>query len=113
MSPSKPKTKAPNHLTAATQRWWEGVASEYELESHHLKLLTAAAESWDRGQEAREILAAEGLCTTDRFGQRRAHPAAAIERDAKGLFARLVRELGLDVDGPGENRPPRIGGHRY
>ncbi len=113
MSPTKGKTQSPKHLKAATRRWWESVVGEYQLESHHLKLLTAAAECWDRAQQAREILVAEGLCTTDRFGQRRAHPAAAIERDAKGLFARLVRELGLDVEGPSESRPPRIGGQQY
>jgi P27 family predicted phage terminase small subunit len=111
MSATKP-TKAPIYLTPATRRWWETIAAEYELEPHHLKLLTAAAESWDRAQEARKILAAEGLCTTDRFGQRRAHPAAGIERDAKGLFARLLRELGLDVSTP-DSRPPRVGGAKY
>jgi phage terminase small subunit len=113
MSTTKPKMKAPSHLKPPTRRWVDSIVSEYELESHHLKLLVAAAEAWDRGQEARAILADEGLCTTDRFGQRRAHPAAGIERDAKGLFARLIRELGLDVDGPGDCRPPRIGGGKW
>lgn len=62
-------------------------------------LLQAAAESWDRIQEAREILAREGSIVTDRYGKPKAHPAVGIERDARVVFARLVRELELDVEG--------------
>lgn len=107
-----PKSKAPKHLQPATRLWFDEIVAAYELESHHSKLLVAAAESWDRGQEARKILADEGLCVTDRFGQRRAHPMANVERDMKGLFSRLIRELALDVEPP-ESRPPRLGGHKY
>lgn len=112
MSATKP-TKAPMHLKPATRRWFDGVIAGYELEPHHLKLLLAAAESWDRADDARRILATEGLCITDRFNQRRAHPMVNVERDMKGLFARLVRELGLDIEGPADSRPPRLGGQEY
>jgi len=98
----------PKHLRAPTRRWWSEVVGEYELEPHHLRLLTLAAEAWDRGEEARKVLAKEGLIYTDRFGQPKARPEVAIERDSRIAFARMLRELALDVAPPEESRPPAI-----
>ncbi len=107
-----PKSKAPKHLQSETRQWFDEIVASYELESHHVKLLVAAAESWDRATQARKILADEGICVTDRFGQRRAHPMVNVERDMKGLFSRLIRELALDIEPP-DSRPPRLGGQKY
>ena len=105
--------KAPRHLNPATRKWWESVVAEYELEPHHVRLLTLAGEAWDRCVEAREALAANGLTFTDRHGSPRARPEVGIERDARIAFARLLRELGLDVLPPSESRPPTIAANAY
>jgi P27 family predicted phage terminase small subunit len=97
----------PTHLHEGTATWWEAVVEEYELEDHHLKLLTLAAETWDRCREARETLAEEGTYYNDRFGQPKAHPAVAVERDSRIAFARLMRELDLDGD---PLPPPKLPG---
>lgn len=102
--------KAPEHLQATTAAWWLTTIDEYALEEHHVKLLTLAAEAWDRTQQAREALAEFGLTFTDRFGQPRSRPEVAIERDNRLAFARLIRELALDVDEPEASRPPAIVG---
>jgi P27 family predicted phage terminase small subunit len=107
------KMKAPRHLQPATRRWWASVVSEYELDPHHVRLLTLAGEAWDRGQQAREALAVNGLTFTDRHGAPRARPEVAIERDSRIAFARLLRELGLDVQPPSETRPVAIVGNAY
>jgi phage terminase small subunit len=86
------------------------VLSDYVLESHHVRLLVLACETWDRGQDARQALAEHGTTYVDRFGQPRARPEVAIERDARIAFARLVRELALDVEEPGDAKPPTIRG---
>jgi hypothetical protein len=87
------------------------VVADFDLDPHHLRLLRLACEAWDRGQEAREALAEHGSIYEDRFGQPRARPEVAIERDARISFARMLRELALDVDGPAEDgRPPRLTG---
>lgn len=104
---SKPALKPPKHLRPETAAWWLSVADAFALEAHHLRLLTLAGEAWDRGQEAREMVAAAGPYFTDRFGQPKAHPALAVERDSRLSFARLLRELALDVDPP-ESRPPGL-----
>lgn len=102
--------KPPKHLKAGTRKWWATVVREYELEEHHLRLLTLAAEAWDRCEQARKALAKHGLTYNDRFHQPRARPEVAIERDSRIAFARLLRELDLDVEpsrSPG--RPPGLG----
>lgn len=111
----KAKTpKAPAHLSDPTRAWWRSVVRDYALEPHHMRLLQAAAECWDRLQEARELLARDGLVIEGREGGMRPHPAAAIERDSRIAFARLVRELDLDVEPPAAaaRRPPPLTSNR-
>ena len=98
--------KPPKHLNRATKRWWRKTVSDFVFEDHHLKLLRLAAEAWDQGQQAREILKTEGLTFLDRFDQPKTRPEVAIERDARLSFARLLRELNLDLDEPETPRPP-------
>ena len=86
------------------------MVEDWTLEDHHVRLLTAAAEAWDRCQQARKRLAKNGLTYTDRFGQPRARPEIGIERDSRLAFSRLIRELDLDAAAPRESgRPPGIG----
>ena len=105
--------KAPKHLRAATRKWFARVIEEYALEPHHTRLLTRAAEAWDRGEQAREAIALHGLVYTDRFGAPRARPEVAVERDCRIGFARLLRELDLDCGAPGQSvRPPALQSNR-
>jgi phage terminase small subunit len=94
----------------STRRWWVSVVATYRLEEHHVRLLTLAGEAWDRAAQAREVLARDGIVVSDRYGAPKAHPAVAIERDARIAFARMVRELDLDGEPTPESRVPRIGG---
>ena len=101
--------KAPQHLRPPTRKWWRSVANDYVLEAHHLRLLTLAAESWDRCCQAREGLAKDGLTFNDRFACPHVRPEVAIERDSRLAFARLLRELDLDIEPPaGPHRPPGL-----
>ena len=97
----------PEHLHPATQKWFAGVLRDFSLEPHHLRLLALAGEAWDRGQQAREVVDRDGMTFDDRFGQPKPRPEIAIERDSRIGFARLLRELALDIDAPAESRPRR------
>ena len=103
------KDNSPQFLRPETRQWWGKVVESYELEPHHVRLLTLAGSAWDRAEEARERVKKDGAYVKDRFGQLRAHPAVAVECDMMVAFARLLRELALDVEQP-ESRPPRAGG---
>ena len=108
---TKKPPRAPKHLSREAREWWVSVRSEYVLEPHHVHLLTMAAEARDRCTEARKALAEHGITFEDRFDQPRARPEVAIERDSRMAFARMVRELALDLDAPAADdimRPPRI-----
>jgi hypothetical protein len=110
-----PLPTAPEHLREATRAWFEAVLSEYELQDHHIRLLTLAADSWDRCQEARESLVENGMTFLDRFGAPHARPEVAIERDSRLAFARLIRELDLDTEAPpspASRRPPALRSNR-
>lgn len=101
---------APKYLRAPTRRWWAEVVQEWNLDEHHVRLLTLAAEAWDRGQQARQVLKREGAYYSDRFDQPKEHPAVAVERDSRIAFARLLRELDLDTEPARETaRIPRRG----
>src|SRR5262245_48261350 len=79
----------------------------------------AGCTAWDRAEEAREILARDGIVIGGRKAAVRPHPAVAIERDARIAFARLVAQLNLDGE-PSEpdpnvraaRRSTRVGGWR-
>jgi P27 family predicted phage terminase small subunit len=87
------------------------VLETFELEEHHIKLLQLACEAWDRAQGARAVVAKQGLTVTNARGDVKAHPLIAVERDARTLFARLIRELDLD-DASVDFRPPALPSNR-
>jgi P27 family predicted phage terminase small subunit len=104
----------PKHLSAAMRSWWQSVTKSFALEPHHLLLLERACCAWDRAEQAREILARDGLIVAGREGGSRPHPAVAIARDAEVNFCRVLRELDLDVSeaAPEMSRPPGLRSNR-
>jgi len=100
---------APEHLSERAQMLWIGTVADNAFGPHQLELLRRALEASDRADEARERLKAEGLTTTDRYGQLKPHPAVNIERDARLAEARLIRDLAIEPGVPEESRPVRIG----
>ena len=81
----------------------------FELEGHHRRLLTLAAEHWDRAAAARLAIADHGLTYVDRFGSPRERPEVKTARDSSIAFARLLRELRLDPNQLAEDqRVPRL-----
>ena len=106
------KSSAPAHLSEPMKRFYRKIERSYVLVDHHLRLLAAACEAFDRKTEARELLEAEGLTIENRHGEKRPHPAVGIERDSAIRFARMLREIGLSDEPADNSRPPRLRG-RY
>ena len=104
----------PLHLSVEAADWWRQTVAAYELEPHHLKLLEAAADAWDRLVAARAEVLRDGLTVEGMHGKRQ-NPAVGIERDARLAFSRIVRELDLDEPMPAPMpymRPPALRSNR-
>jgi phage terminase small subunit len=95
----------PKGLTPAARRFWRETVGAFELEPHHLSLLEQAARTLDVIAEAEAAIERDGAFVSGRFGVR-SHPAAVIRDRNRLAFARLVRELGLDLEAPATSRPP-------
>jgi P27 family predicted phage terminase small subunit len=106
MTPKTPP--APSRLSVEAKKWWTKFVAEWSLDDAGLLILESALESFDRMRAAQAIIATEGIVLTDRFGQKKQHPATLIERDSKAAMARDLKALNLDLeplrDAPG--RPP-------
>jgi phage terminase small subunit len=106
-----PRVVAPRHLSSRSKRLYRELVRDYALdrEPHALETLKLACEALDRCEQARQVLAAEGAFVSNRFGERRVHPAVAVERDSRLAALRALRELSLDGVDAADVRPPRIG----
>ncbi|MCI1191609.1 hypothetical protein MOJ79_07125 [Calidifontimicrobium sp. SYSU G02091] len=99
-SRSKPRTvdlaKPPEHLSPESRELWRRLLDDYHLDdAAGLALVRAACEAFDRAEGARRLIAAEGATLRDRFSQLKAHPAVAVERDARGQLIAAVRAMRL------------------
>jgi P27 family predicted phage terminase small subunit len=83
-------------LSARGKALWKSVVARFALEVEHLAVLRTTLEAADRCDQARAQLARDGIVTTGARGGLVAHPAVAIERDARIAVLRGFRQLGLD-----------------
>ena len=78
-----------------------------------MRLLTLACEAYDSAADAREVFRHEGKVYIDRFDQPKPRPEVTIQRDLAIGFARMLRELDLDVAGQTDRaRPPALTSNR-
>lgn len=98
--------RAPSDLQKPTREWFAHVVKTFELQEHHVRLLTLACRAWDRAEQARAAITKHGLTFSDRYGAPKPRPEVNIERDSRAGFARMVRELGLDLAEAESPRPP-------
>src|SRR5262245_51484288 len=97
---------APAHLKPATKVWFDGICKAFELESHHMRILQIAAESWDAYETAREAIAQHGMTFVNvKHGDVKPRPEVAIMQNSRIAFLRALRELNLDVAPPETPRP--------
>ena len=88
--------KPPAHLGKTGTRLWTQVLGTYTFSDTELPILDILCTSSDRIAEARDLIASEGICVTDRFGGSKQHPATLIEKDASARLIAAYKALGLD-----------------
>jgi hypothetical protein len=104
--------KPPKGLRPASRRLWKATIAAYSCEPHHLAILEAACRELDRAERAEVMIASDDEYMRDRYGGWKAHPALAVARSSRLAAARLLRELGLDLDDEAV-RLPRSGSYRH
>ena len=91
----------PAHLSECAARIWRDVGPQYIRNSGRRALFQSALEALDRADQARLLIAAEGLTsTTEGTGALHVHPAAKVEAEARRQFAKLWSDLGLQLADP-------------
>ncbi len=99
--------KPPKTLSLPAKRLWKQLQAEYAIvDAAGVDLLNDLAQFYDRREEARAIIRAEGATVKDRFGQVQAHPATRIERDSSAAMGRILKLLNFDLE-PQHDRPGR------
>lgn len=92
----KKNDAVPRHLKAGARAMWKQLLADYEIsDSAGKALLLAACEARQRAEEARIAIAKSGAVVTDRFGQEKASPWCAIERDSRASMISALRALRL------------------
>lgn len=91
------RPKAPRHLSAEMRRFWGRILADFELGDDALVILRTACEQFDLAQRARVEIERDGITLNGRR-----HPATDVQKTATGLFLRALRQLGLDVEAPGQ-----------
>jgi phage terminase small subunit len=103
------QSMAPSHLKPTTRAWFDQVCKDFELESHHEKILTICAEAWDAYCDARDAIAQHGMTFVNvKHGDVKPRPEVAIMQNSRIAFLRALRELNLDVAPPETSRPSRL-----
>jgi P27 family predicted phage terminase small subunit len=89
---------APRHLSRAARDLFTSISRRFVMEPHDLAVLTKALEAWDRAEQARTRIDADGLMVTSRLGEQKPHPLLGIERDSRTAFLAGMRQLNLDYE---------------
>ncbi len=96
----KRKISAPSDLSEESLQLWEILTTQYHIEDPGGQaILITALRAHDRARQAQALIQADGLVLVDRWNQKKIHPAAAVERDARSQFLMALKALGLDIEG--------------
>jgi phage terminase small subunit len=98
-APQGPATPAKaGQLSAEAAALERQLAEEYGISDRGGEaILRVACEAFDRLRSAQAAIVVDGLTSRDRFGQVRAHPLLAVERDARSQMLAALKQLNLDV----------------
>ena len=105
---NRPRT--PPGLGKDGRKFFKQAVEDFNIERHNLEILKQACKCLDDLSLYEETIESKGRFYTDRYGQPKEHPAVTATRQTRGLFQRLVREIGFNLADQSESRPPRKGG---
>ena len=91
--------EAPGHLSDRSKRLWHELGPVHMRSIGRQALFQAALEALDRAEDARALIATDGLVAkTTSTGALHLHPAVRVERESRTQFAKLWGSLELNWD---------------
>ncbi len=91
--------KPPETFSDRAKALWAAVVPSRARSPGRMALVRSALEALDRADQASALVASQGLTTTTTTtGAIHINPAAKIEREARGQFAKIWEGLGLGWD---------------
>lgn len=106
------KLDIPEGLGEYGSRLWIRLTQEFKItDAAGLALAEQAARCTDRIEEARAIIARDGILSLDRYGSPKAHPLLDVEKCTRTSLVNVLRALNLEtlVTHSGPGRPPGRG----
>jgi phage terminase small subunit len=96
----------PRHLSESSAALWKAIVEPFDLKEQHLVQLRLGLEAVDRCDQARRILAKDGLVITGQRGSLMRHPMVDVEIQSRTAALRAFHQLGLDsyIDPGNPNR---------
>lgn len=92
-------TTAPTGLSALAKSWWKKLIAEYDIDDQAgLLILETAMRAMDRMTMAAGLIDQHGAVSVDKFGQLKANPACAVERDSRAAMLSALKSLNLDLE---------------
>jgi len=86
-------------LSKEAETLYKTVAETWGIEDEPGKVtLLTACQALDRLREAQDAIRQDGLLLTDRFAQKKLHPATVIEKDSRAHLLQALKALNLDLD---------------
>ncbi len=97
-------------LGRAGKKFWKAIHAAYVVDDvDRLEKLAICCRSLDDEAAAAEAIERDGRYIQGRFGVKE-HPAVKTAHNSRIIFLRALRELGFDVEGVVETRPPALYG---
>jgi phage terminase small subunit len=99
MTRKRPFPDPPEHLSDRAKELWRSLGPKEAGGLARRALFQSGLEALDTADQARRIIAAEGLIVkTAKSGVSHLHPAAKLEREARGQFTKIWTVLNLRWD---------------
>lgn len=92
----------PAGLSVGAEKLWNDALRDFHFNTGDFPLLESACHAWQRAEQARTALDADGLFTTSDSAMQHPHPAVRIERDSMREFRLCWSRLGLVDPGGAE-----------
>ena len=95
----KKPVETPKTFNSEAKGIWRKLLAEYDIaDEGGYQVLQVGLEAFSRMRECQKQIGLDGITTTDRFGQVKAHPLLACERDARAQYLAALKALNLDME---------------